>query len=142
MKTKEKLIQARKDALDKMIAISTGENFIQANYDAAKKEVDSLTAQLETLEVQAKLRGQVDNVLPSDNKLSIYSLLPLLKFTSENKTIVKSFSTPVLFHSLPFTAMRLSATPSSVSTLAECAVTIISFGYFLIRNKSIPISSL
>ncbi|AXX89336.1 phage major capsid protein [Arcobacter suis] len=65
MKTKEELIQARKDALDKMIAISTGENFAQANYDAAKKEVDSLTAQIETLDIQAKLRNQVDDVLPS-----------------------------------------------------------------------------
>ena len=67
MKTKEELIQARKDALDKMIAISTGENFAQANYDAAKKEVDSLTAQIETLDIQAKFRKEVDDVLPSDN---------------------------------------------------------------------------
>lgn len=80
MKTKEELIQARKDALDKMIAISTGENFLQANYDAAKKEVDSYTAQLETLEIQANLRGKVDDVLPSDNnkqdeKISVNALM-------------------------------------------------------------------
>lgn len=84
MKTKEELIQARKDALDKMIAISSGKDFVQANYDAAKQEVDALTAQIETLDIQANLRSKVDDVLPSDNnkkdeKMALNALMAYVK---------------------------------------------------------------
>ncbi len=84
MKTKEELIKARKDALDKMIAISSNENFVQANYDAAKKEVDAITAQIETLDIQAKLRGKVDTIVDSgqdgiDAKASMDALMSYVR---------------------------------------------------------------
>lgn len=62
---KDELIAARKDAIENMKAASTAEDFDQKSYNNAKKEVDRLSAQLETFDVENSLRNDVEDVITS-----------------------------------------------------------------------------
>ncbi|MFY4862408.1 phage major capsid protein [Aliarcobacter butzleri] len=61
---KDKLISARASAILAMETAAKPENFNQADFDKAKKEVDSYTAQIEAFDLKAKFEKQTDDIIP------------------------------------------------------------------------------
>lgn len=61
------LIEARATALKKMKEIAASENFKQEDFDKAKTEVDSISAQIKTLDIENELSNQVEPVIAEGN---------------------------------------------------------------------------
>lgn len=64
--TREKLLAKRKEALAKMKTISASENFNQEDFDNAKKDVDSISAQIQALDLEEKLKEETNEVIDSN----------------------------------------------------------------------------
>ena len=61
---RDELLASRKNALERMEAAAKAENFVQADYDKAKNDVDALTAQINAFDTRSKFENELDSVIP------------------------------------------------------------------------------